>query len=114
MTTEERDLLVAVSRWAHRAGWTQHWRGWINATYDSDATLTVGVDEGEVRIWRREPGKGFPLRSTDYLVAGVRQGVDLLCVLGVLPAWMSSLWQAGVSAGIQLAGETVQTAVSAA
>lgn len=105
MTREERDLIVAARRWARANGWElHHWRGAINATYDSDATLTINVTDGMVCLWRKRDDGTWPLRSVDHAVESVRQGVDLLCALGVLPAWMSSQWQAGLTAGVQLAG----------
>ena len=115
MTPEDIAALRAAIIWARANGWTQGHRGWINARYDSDATIAVGHDYESVRVWRRPEGiRYWPLRSSDYPVANVRQGVDLLCVLGVLPAWMSSQWNDGVSAGVQLAGTPAWTAVSAA
>ena len=96
MSTEDRALLAAVHRWARAHGWTSSTRGWINARYEDEATIAVGHDEESVRIWRK-PADAFyfAIKSTDYEVDGVGQAVDVLCVLGILPAEFSSAYWSG-------------------
>ena len=95
MSTEDRDLLAAVHRWARANGWTPSTRGWINASYEDEATIAVGHDEESVRVWRKGKSGLFPLCSTDYVVDGVGQAVDVLCVLGILPVEFSSAYWSG-------------------
>ncbi|MFI6819763.1 hypothetical protein ACIBJE_02275 [Micromonospora sp. NPDC050187] len=92
----DRQLLVDVRRWARTNGWSLSWIGWINATYDSDATLAVGWDESGLRVWRKG-ATGWPIRSTDYAVASVRQAVDVLAALGILPPHLSSAYRAALA-----------------
>lgn len=93
---EHRKLLTNVHRWAHTNGW--HWHecwGWVNAPYASEAT--VGVDwDPDVRTItvRRNDGSGI-FRPTTYPTDSVRQAVDLLVAVGILPAQFSSAYAAG-------------------
>lgn len=101
MTREERELLAAVHRWARTNGWTPHRLGWANAELPADATLAIRHDAGMygLAIYHREPGGVWPTSGTYWPVDSVRQAVDVLCALGVLPAWLSSQWHAGLTAG---------------
>ncbi|MEV4846109.1 hypothetical protein AB0K20_23190 [Micromonospora matsumotoense] len=96
----DRQLLAAAHRWARTHGWRVTWRGWADGL--SDGTVGVGWEHGELRIWRSytTPGSSdrrWPTWSTDYPVASVRQAVDVLVALDVLPAELSSAYRAAVA-----------------
>lgn len=101
--TSDRQLLAEVHRWARTNGWTWNdvW-GWINAPYASDATLTVEWDDNGVITVRTGP---VVFRPTRYPVDTVRQAVDLLVTLDILPAKFASAYRAGVKAGFDAALE---------
>ena len=89
---EHRQLLAAIHRWARTNGWNWHecW-GWVNARYASEATLGVEWEDGTVVIRSGE----VLLRSKTYPVDGVRQAVDLLFALDILPARYTRAYEAG-------------------
>lgn len=101
----DRELLAAVSRWAHTkpAGkyWPRYeqsfWPGWYvsrdrtvevcwrpNKTYDGDFTVTVREAPYEPAVQVTLPAE----------VVTVRRAVDLLVLLGVLPVEFSSAYTA--------------------
>ena len=103
----DRQLLAAVHRWARTHGWHATWIGWANAPWAGDATAVVEWDHEELTVRRRpdaEVGRQWPSglgsvgRSERYPVTSVREAVDLLAALGVLPAELSSAYRAGVAA----------------
>lgn len=94
----DRQLLVDVRRWAIANGW--HWHrtyGWINAPIYQGWTVAVEVLDGQVAVSRQSADQ---MRGhTDYhRVDSVRQGVDILCALDVLPARFSSAYRAALAA----------------
>lgn len=95
---EDRELLADVHRWARTNGWNWHeaW-GWVNAHYVSDATLAVEWEDGPLVI--RSGEVLLLLKPKTYPVASVREAVDILVALRILPAHFSSAYEAGVIAG---------------
>ncbi|WP_346536991.1 hypothetical protein [Micromonospora sp. DPT] len=93
----DRQLLADVHRWARTNGWNWHecW-GWVNAPYASEATLAVEWDDAGVLTIRRGP---VVFRPTRYDVDSVRQAIDMLVALDILPAHLSSQYQAGANDG---------------
>lgn len=92
-------LLRRVIAWGRAHGWTAHRVGYIDARYESDATVGVGWDPvaGTVTVWRPAPGSGVLARDCDYPVNSVRQAIDVLVDLGILPDHLHRLaspeWQ---------------------
>ena len=97
---EHRHLLADVHRWARTNGWNWHecW-GWVNARYASDATLGIDWDNGTVTV---RAGQVL-LRPTTYPVGSVRQAVDMLVALDILPASFARAYRTGFEAGFKLA-----------
>lgn len=95
----DRQLLAAVHRWARTNGWTvSSIRGWINASCSKDATLAIGWDATALLIYRRQdtPPHYWPMYAETYPARSVREAVDILCALRILPGHLSS--QAGEAA----------------
>ena len=97
---EHRHLIADVHRWARTNGWNWHecW-GWVNARYASDATLGIDWDNGTVTV---RAGQVL-LRPTTYPVGSVRQAVDMLVALDILPASFARAYRTGFEAGFKLA-----------
>ncbi|MFI1195487.1 hypothetical protein ACH4T9_19830 [Micromonospora sp. NPDC020750] len=102
----DRQLLADVHRWARTNGWHCTWIGWANAQLGSDATTVVEWDHDELTVRRRptaEVGSQWPSgwgsegRRERYPVTSVRQAVDILVALDVLPAQLSSAYRAAVA-----------------
>ena len=108
----DRKLLADVHRWARTNGWT--WNSawcWQNATYATEATLAVEWDlDARTVIVRR--GDGVVFRPTTYPADTVREAVDLLVAIGILPARFARAYQAGVTAGFDMALELAATEVT--
>jgi hypothetical protein len=101
ITADERLLLAAVSRWAHDQGWERdvlpewyHSRDRLTNIAWGDGTR--GALDIEVKADRYGP-RLLDVSIPD--VTSVRQAVDLLVAFGVLPAWFSSAFAAGMAAG---------------
>ncbi|WP_431976139.1 hypothetical protein [Micromonospora haikouensis] len=103
----DRQLLIAARRWALANGWHLTWSGWANAPIERDATTVVHWDEDELFVRRRtaaEAGASWPLglgglgRRDRYPVRAVREAVDVLVAVGVLPAELSSAYRAALAA----------------
>lgn len=88
--TTDRELLVAVRRWARSAGWWLGWSGW----HSHDGAIVVDWTEGRDEITVRRKGSTL---GRDYPVASVRQAVDILCALDVLPPHLSSAYRAALA-----------------
>lgn len=102
----DRQLLVDVHQWARANGWRCTWIGWGNAQISSSATTVVEWDHDELTVRRRpaaEVGQQWPSglgsvgRRDRYPVTSVRQAVDFLVALDVLPARFSSAYRAAVA-----------------
>lgn len=98
MILTERELIAAAAQWAKDNGWTSAgWRGWQNARYEDGATIAVHPNESGFEVWRKDTDTPhFRGMSTDYPADSVRQAVDLLVALGILPAEFSTAYAAGV------------------
>ncbi len=95
LSASDRRLLAEVHHWARVNGWSPRSRGWTNP----DDTTAVTWDEGEVRVWRRQRPNLYPTWPTMYPVESIRQAVDLLVALGILPAELSSVYAEGYVCG---------------
>lgn len=87
-----RLVLAAAHRWARTTGWQRTYRGWRN----NDRGLGVAWDHDEVSVWRRHPRLDrWPSWPVTYRVFTVRQAIDVLCAVDVLPNHLSSAYKAG-------------------
>ena len=95
--TDGRRLLAEVSKWAHANGWTNgEWRGYMNATYWHEATVMVRPHECGFDVFRTDQGGPITGRPDEYPATSVREAVDLLVALRILPDRFSSAFRAGV------------------
>lgn len=94
-------LLLTTIRRMHADGWT--YERSLARYHRPDGTAIVEVvAEGAVKVWRRPVADGSPFGKPDeYPVDTVRQAVDVLAALGILPADLSSAYAAGVAAGTE-------------
>lgn len=98
---DDRRLLADVHRWLRTNGWTNTWRGWIDGKSLDDCRVAVlpqpddGYDPAVMVTRRRANGYGWG-RQRRYDVADVRQAVDLLVALDILPPHFSSAYKAAV------------------
>lgn len=96
---DDRHLLAAVHKWARANGWYPAMRGWQDNLLESTASVAVGAFPGsedgyypgEVHVWRKDSVGYWPLRPDVFPARSVREAVDLLCALRILPAHLSSL-----------------------
>ncbi|MCX5119248.1 hypothetical protein OG992_18845 [Micromonospora sp. NBC_00362] len=104
-STEDRRLLAEVSRWAHRNDWrVGGWRGYQNAAFEDGATVAVRVNEAGLQVWRKPAdAPHFTGQPTDYPATNVREAVDILAAVGVLPPVFSSAYRQGRSDGAFIA-----------
>lgn len=93
----DQELLITVRRWAIAAGW--HWHrvyGWINQP-TCGWTVAVEIQDGHLIVTRRSADQ-MRGQVDQYRADSVRQAVDLLCALDVLPARFSSAYRAALAA----------------
>lgn len=94
-TTTDRELLVAVRRWATAAGWVPYGlHGWTDPAGMSTAYRTgtaVDWDHRSITVYRRTNHWHWDRR--EYPVDSARQAVDVLVAVGVLPPHLSSAYQ---------------------
>ena len=96
----DRCLFADISKWAHAAGWRNAgWRGWQNARYEDEATVVVRLNETGFEVWRKNGESHFTGRPMEYPAATVREAVDLLAALRILPPQFSSAYVVGVAVG---------------
>ncbi|MEU7972199.1 hypothetical protein AB0B48_09160 [Micromonospora sp. NPDC049089] len=97
--TTDRQQLAEVSRWARIQGWrVGGWRGYQNAPFEDQATVTVRVNEAGLQVWRKPAGTPyFTGQPTEYPAATVREAVDILAAVGILPPVFSSAYRMGRS-----------------
>lgn len=102
----DRQLLADIHRWARTNGWHCTWIGWANAQLGREATTVVEWDHDELTVRRRpaaEVGQQWPSglgsvgRGERYPVTSVREAVDILVALDVLPHRFSSAYRAAVA-----------------
>ncbi|MGN9802024.1 hypothetical protein [Micromonospora sp. L32] len=94
-TTSDRHLLAEVSRWRKANGWTlSGQRGWVNARCSADATVAVDYHpyrDGFTVACKDDRTGTWPLYPDFRAADSVRQAVDMLVALDILPARLSSL-----------------------
>lgn len=99
----DRELLISIRQWLRDEGWWLGWTGWTDQFGELASTVIVDWDEDELRVRRRtaeQAGKSWPVgygRHERYPVTSVRQAVDILVVLEVLPARFSSAYRAALA-----------------
>ncbi|SCL33387.1 hypothetical protein [Micromonospora inyonensis] len=57
--------------------------------------------DGYLSVRYLSDGGRYDVHSVELYVAGVDQALDVLCALGLLPADLSTLYAAGVRAGLR-------------
>lgn len=107
----DRCLLAAINRWRRSASaasptrWEASWDGWWHTadrlTEVCWAPERVPDDVLEV-VWRER--RYGPERRATIPVTSVRQAVDVLVALGILPPRFASAYTAASSAGYVLTG----------
>lgn len=99
----DRALLRAARRWALDNGWELLGQGWANAPYLHHATILVDWHEDELTVRRRPIADGpwllgwFTSSRERFPVTSVRQAVDLLVALEILPAHLSTAYRVAVA-----------------
>lgn len=107
LSAADRSILREVMRWVRANGWQRgHWEGeWVSADGLTMVCTDYGVSRG-LAIRRRQTVAagwsygGNPARFVNR-VGSVREAVDVLVALGVLPAEFSSAFDAGYDANGQ-------------
>lgn len=93
--TTDRALIVDAHRWARYHGWVPYGRhGWTDPagiTTNGRAGTAVTWDEDSITVYRRRSEWAWDERT--YRVASVREAVDILVAVDVLPAQMSSAYR---------------------
>ncbi|GLZ62836.1 hypothetical protein [Micromonospora sp. NBRC 107095] len=104
-STEDRRLLAEVHRWARIQGWRAGgWRGYQNAQFEDKATVTVRPNEAGFQVWRKDADAlFFTGQPTEYPTATVREAIDILVAIGILPPAFSSAYRLGRSDGAFIA-----------
>ena len=91
-TAEDRKLLAEVSKWARAYGWVVlRDTGWQNPS----RIIQVDWDERGVWIARRNGTDRMWPAAQLYPATSVRQAVDMLAAIGILPPRFSSAYKAG-------------------
>lgn len=99
----DRQLLVDVRRWAIANGWHLTWLGWANAATVDGATVIVEWYHGELVVSRRNQASGqwsaslFRADQRRHPVDSVREALDILVALGIVPARFSSAYRAALA-----------------
>ncbi|MGA4726260.1 hypothetical protein ACPB67_02470 [Micromonospora taraxaci] len=95
--TEDRRLLAEVSRWRKGNDWrADDLRGFQNAPFEDAATVAVRPNEAGFQVWRKgADAPHFIGQPIEYPAESVREAVDLLVALDVLPLQFSSAYEAG-------------------
>ncbi|MET8265972.1 hypothetical protein ABZU92_18495 [Micromonospora arida] len=89
---EDRRLLAEVSRWRKDNGWTNTDFGWV----DDLRTVRVRPNEAGFQVWRKDAdAPHFTGQPTEYPAESVREAIDMLVALNVLPEGFSSAYKAG-------------------
>ncbi|MEU4772930.1 hypothetical protein [Micromonospora sp. NPDC023644] len=88
-TTDDRRLLADVHRWARTNGWEWKEYRWENA----DTSITIRSNGFELRRRKSATGRFGP--TAGHIASSIRQAVDLLVALGILPVYLSSQYAAG-------------------
>lgn len=103
LTRSERDLIVAARRHLRADGWTfyhreaEHRRAQIAADW-TYAWNTDGKDGRVLRIRHLTPHGSTQQIAAEVDVDSVREAIDVVVALGLLPQGMSSQYKAGIEA----------------
>ena len=82
LTSGERAMLAAATRWARRSGWRNgHRLGWVRG----DDTVAVSWQPGVLEVWWRSPAGRWPTYPVAYPVVRVDEAVHTLVRLRLLP-----------------------------
>lgn len=109
MTAAERTLLLAVLRWARDEGAV------ATRLWPSDLAWYVAADDGASVLFTHGARRIKVRRGAGHTampVADIRQAVDLLAALGVIPARFSSAYRAGWDACVgimRIPGAVIRT-----
>jgi hypothetical protein len=90
---DDRYLLARLNWWRRKTGTTFSY-----GAYDwksRDGRVAVNWEEGEITVFRADGRGQFPTWGDRYRVESVRQAVDLLVALGVLPPEFATAYTAG-------------------
>ncbi|MCG5460807.1 hypothetical protein MED01_004233 [Micromonospora sp. MED01] len=95
-STEDRRLLAEVSRLRRANDWRDSSRGFQNAPFEDQATVAVRPNEAGFQVWRKPAdAPHFTGQPTEYPAESVREAVDLLVALNILPDSFSSAYREG-------------------
>lgn len=89
MTAAERRLLAGLSRWRKDKNWTDSNLGWVDAAQ----SVRVRPLEHGFKVWGRYDDQWRA--EGEFPATSIRQAVDILVALTVLPAPFSSAYEAG-------------------
>lgn len=95
MSPEERELLLALFRWARAEGrmeWGRWAHRWSRQTGPREQWLGVDYDPEDGKYLSLYRGRE---NARDYWVASVVEAVDVLAALGIVPPRFSSAYRAG-------------------
>lgn len=101
-TPQDSAALREVLAWARTTGWkrtldlSEHPRCVEWQSPAANHRVHVYLDDEDLTVYVHRDNTAQPMLH----VATVREAVDLLCVLGVLPRAFSGLYQAGLTAGL--------------
>lgn len=117
MTTDQtaaRALLRTVLTWARANGWRPRyrWQGDVTITWSRGPDAEIGVPGEYVGVHLPDPDNIEDIRhwlfdhhGRQIPVTSVREAVDVLAALGVLPAALSSMYAAGRASVLDLLRE---------
>ncbi|MBM0277228.1 hypothetical protein [Micromonospora tarensis] len=95
---KDRRLLAEVSRWRKANDWRDSSRGFQNAPFEDGATVAVRPNEAGFQVWRKPAdAPHFTGQPTEYPAESVREAIDMLVALRILPPQFSSAYEAGRS-----------------
>ncbi|MER7164526.1 hypothetical protein ABT336_00385 [Micromonospora sp. NPDC000207] len=105
----DRELLVAVHRWARAHGWyPSAWIGWADAALAGESTHTITWSDQSITVaWRTM--LGFWVSDT-HPACSVVQAVDILVAARILPVELSSAYRAGMTHALDQAATELPTA----
>ena len=101
--TSDRYLLARISQWRMDNGWTNTDLGWVD---DFQTVRVREADKGTgIDLWQRTSVGNWQMFPTFIPAGSVRQAIDLLVALDILPARFARAYEAGVTAGFDMALE---------
>ncbi|MDH6460158.1 hypothetical protein M2302_000309 [Micromonospora sp. A200] len=105
LTPTERQLIVEINQWRKRHGWFDTNLGWV----DPNHTIRIRPQEWGFDLWHRVDGKWQQLEDR-YAAFTVRQAVDTLVALDVLPDKFHSIKWAVLKAFAAVDAENAERA----